>query len=130
MDRKPAKSIFDELYRLMNHLLQNPYAPIRLAVSVAEKPAPYADIIETPHEIHLTVELPNVSPNKLRIGADRRLLEIKASGSDRTHPSPAEGVHNYELPADIQPKSLKITFHNNILSVIAQKARKEKIKIN
>ena len=130
MQRKSLTSLIGELYRLFSHLIQNPRAPLYLAVSVADHPSPYADIVETPHEVSLTLELPGISADKVAVAADRRTVEVQVAGTDRMHPSASEGAHTYSLPADIEPKKLHITFHNGILAISAEKVRREHISIN
>jgi HSP20 family protein len=72
---------------------------------------PLVDVMLTESAIYLTAELPGVGGDDVRVGFDQGRLTIRAEG-DRRYSS------SIDLPADVDPDTLKHTFKNGVLDIV------------
>jgi len=85
-----------------------------------EERRPLVDIIETDDEIQVIAEIPGVRKEDIELNATERALEIKSEGEKRRY------YEKVDLPAEIDPDSVKATYNNGILEVtMKKKSRKE-----
>ncbi len=72
---------------------------------------PLVDVILTESAIYLTAEMPGASADDVRVAADEGRLRIQAEGERRYYSS-------VDLPADVDPNTLKHTFKNGVLDIV------------
>lgn len=72
---------------------------------------PLVDVMLTESAIYLTAEMPGVSGDEVRVGFDQGKLLIRGEG-DRRYQSAVD------LPADVDPDTLKHTFKNGVLDIV------------
>jgi HSP20 family protein len=87
-----------------------------------EERRPLVDVIETDDEIQVIAEIPGVRKEDIELNATERTLEIKSEGERRRY------YEKVELPAEIDPDSVKATYNNGILEVIMKKKLKREGK--
>ncbi|NOZ59946.1 MAG: Hsp20/alpha crystallin family protein [Euryarchaeota archaeon] len=119
--------------RLFEELLQERPA---LAPGVRE---PFADIMDTGKEIKVTVELPGVSKEDIKINATERELEVIAEVKREEEEKKGDYVRrersyrmfrrSFALPAEVDPSRARATYRNGVLEVTLPKVREEKTSI-
>ncbi len=72
---------------------------------------PLVDVILTESAIYLTAEMTGVTADDVRVGLDRGQLTIQAEGERRYQSL-------IDLPADVDPDTLKHTFKNGVLDIV------------
>jgi HSP20 family molecular chaperone IbpA len=72
---------------------------------------PLVDVMLTESAIYLTADLPGVSGDEVRVGFDQGKLTIEGEGDRRYHSA-------VDLPADVDPDTLKHTFKNGVLDIV------------
>lgn len=72
---------------------------------------PLVDVILTESAIYLTAEMSGVSADDVRVGLDQGKLSIQAEGERRYYSL-------IDLPADVDPDTLKHTFKNGVLDIV------------
>ncbi|MDK2781473.1 MAG: hypothetical protein PWR13_501 [Archaeoglobi archaeon] len=80
-----------------------------------EERRPLVDVIETDDEIQVIAEIPGVKKEDIELNATERTLEIRSEGEKRRY------YEKVELPAEIDPDSVKATYNNGILEVVMKK---------
>ncbi|MCD6503342.1 MAG: Hsp20/alpha crystallin family protein [Thermoplasmata archaeon] len=86
-----------------------------------EEREPLVEIVEDKDKVYVTVELPGVDKDKIDLEVmDGNKLLIKAEGENRKYKKVLE------LPADVDPDSIKATYKNGILDIIIKKKGSEK----
>jgi len=88
--------------------------------TISEEREPLTDIIEGEENVAITLEIPGVEKNDIKLNIKKNTLQIKI---DAPH-------HNYQkivdLPCNIKPKSTKATYKNGILDIVLEKKEKKK----
>ena len=77
---------------------------------------PLVDVILTESAIYLTAEMTGVTADDVRVGLDRDQLTIQAEGERRYQSL-------VDLPADVDPDTLKHTFKNGVLDIVIARRR-------
>ena len=72
---------------------------------------PLVDVMLTESAIYLTAEMSGVTGDAVRVGFDVGKLTIQAEGERRYFSS-------VDLPADVDPDTLKHTFKNGVLDIV------------
>lgn len=71
---------------------------------------PVYDVIEAEDSVHVTVELPGTTPEKISLRASARVLTVEAHGFRRYWKV-------LEMPEPVEASSLAWTFNNGVLDV-------------
>ena len=83
---------------------------------------PLSDVSSTDKEVKVTVELPGVSKEQIRIDANENQVNIKTEGTKRRY-------HEViDLPAEVDIDSVKSTFTNGLLEITFNKKSQDKAK--
>ena len=83
---------------------------------------PLSDVSSTDKEVKVTVELPGVSKEQIRIDANENQVDIKTEGTKRRY-------HEViDLPAEVDIDSVKSTFTNGLLEITFNKKLQDKAK--
>jgi len=83
---------------------------------------PLSDISSTDKEVKVTVELPGVSKEQIRIDANENQVDIKTEGTKRRY-------HEViDLPTEVDIDSVKSTFTNGLLEITFNKKSQDKAK--
>ena len=100
--------------------------------------APPCDIFETPSEIVIKVELPEVKKEHLYITLENNMLSIRGErkldtetskeGFHRVERSYGQFVRNFTLPAIIDPARINAEFKEGLLRVVLPKREEAKAK--
>jgi HSP20 family protein len=92
--------------------------PARLAVENLEVVTrdPLVDVMLTESAIYLTAEMPGMAADDIRVGLEQGQLTIQGEGDRRYYSS-------VDLPADIEPDTLKHTFMNGVLDIVIARKR-------
>ena len=77
---------------------------------------PLVDVMLTESAIYLTAEMSGVGADDVRVGVDRAKLTIQAEGDRRYYSL-------IDLPADVDPDTLKHTFKNGVLDIVIARKR-------
>ncbi len=72
---------------------------------------PLVDVILTESAIYLTAEMSGVAADEVRVGLEGGKLTIQAEGDRRYYSL-------IDLPADVDPDTLKHTFKNGVLDIV------------
>lgn len=72
---------------------------------------PLVDVILTESAIYLTAEMSGITADDVRVGLDQGQLSIQAEGERRYYSL-------VDLPADVDPDTLKHTFKNGVLDIV------------
>ncbi len=72
---------------------------------------PLVDVILTESAIYLTAEMSGVAADDVRVGLEDGKLTIQAEGDRRYYSL-------IDLPADVDPDTLKHTFKNGVLDIV------------
>ncbi len=85
---------------------------------IVEEREPLVDVFERDDEIVVVAEMPGVEKDKISVKVleDERTLIISGSDSDRRY------YKEVDLPARVDPSSLKMTYKNGVLEVRLKKA--------
>jgi len=83
---------------------------------------PLSDISSTDKEVTVTVELPGVSKEQIKIEANENQVDIKTEGPKRKY-------HEViDLPAEVDIESVKSRFTNGLLEITFNKKSKDKTR--
>ncbi|MGE5685826.1 MAG: archaeal heat shock protein Hsp20 [Nitrososphaerota archaeon] len=83
---------------------------------------PLSEVSATDKEVKVTVELPGVPKEQIRIDANENQVDIKTDGSKRRY-------HEViDLPAEVDIESVKSTFTNGLLEITFNKKSKDRAK--
>ena len=77
---------------------------------------PLVDVMLTESAIYLTAEMTGVTGDDVRVGLDQGQLTIHAEGERRYQSL-------IDLPADVDPDTLKHTFKNGVLDIVIARRR-------
>lgn len=77
---------------------------------------PLVDVMLTESAIYLTAEMSGVTGDDVRVGFDSGKLTIQGEGDRRYYTS-------VDLPADVDPDTLKHTFKNGVLDIVIARRR-------
>ena len=77
---------------------------------------PLVDVMLTESAIYLTAEMTGVGSDDIRVGLEQGKLTIRGEG-DRRYAS------LIDLPADVDPETLKHTFKNGVLDIVIARKR-------
>ena len=77
---------------------------------------PLVDVMLTESAIYLTAEMPGITADDIRVGLDRGQLTIQGERDRRYYSS-------VDLPADVDPDTLKHTFKNGVLDIVIARRR-------
>jgi len=85
---------------------------------VGEEREPLVEVVEDSEKVYVTVELPGVDKDKIELEVlDENKLVIRAEGESRKYKKVLE------LPANVDPDSIKATYKNGILDIIIKKKK-------
>jgi len=86
---------------------------------VASHREPFTDVIkdEKNNEVIITVEMPGVDKEDIKINATEREVEIRAEKGDRKY------FKRVSLDVDVDPKSAKAKYNNGVLEIKLRIAR-------
>ena len=83
---------------------------------------PLSEVSATDKEVKVTVELPGVPKEQIRIDANENQVDIKTDGSKRRY-------HEViDLPAEVDIETVKSTFTNGLLEITFNKKSKDRAK--
>jgi HSP20 family protein len=83
---------------------------------------PLSDVSSTDKEVVVTVELPGVSKEEIKIEANENQVDIKTEGSKRKY-------HEViDLPAEVDVETVKSKVTNGLLEITFSKKSKDKAK--
>jgi HSP20 family molecular chaperone IbpA len=86
--------------------------------------SPFADVMSTPDEVRVIVELPGAEKERIRVWATEVRLTVEAEGPDRRY------YKELWLPCEVDPKGARSTYRNGILEVrLPRKSKGELIKV-
>ena len=77
---------------------------------------PLVDVMLTESAIYLTAEMSGVGSDDVRVDLDQGRLSIQAEGDRRYYSL-------IDLPADVDPETLKHTFKNGVLDIVIARKR-------
>lgn len=77
---------------------------------------PLVDVMLTESAIYLTAEMPGVPSDEVRVTVETGKLTMRGEGERRYFSS-------VELPADVDPDTLKHTFKNGVLDIVIARRR-------
>ena len=77
---------------------------------------PLVDVMLTESAIYLTAEMSGLTGDDVRVGFDQGKLTIQGEGDRRYYSS-------VDLPADVDPDTLKHTFKNGVLDIVIARRR-------
>lgn len=89
---------------------------------IAGEMEPLADVVATDNEVKVTVEMPGVSKNKIKIDAYDNTLEVKSEDPQRKY----HKVIDLPLEADLE--TAKSKYNNGILEISFDKKKETKPK--
>ncbi|HKU83975.1 MAG TPA: archaeal heat shock protein Hsp20 [Candidatus Nitrosocosmicus sp.] len=93
-----------------------------VAPSILTERHPLSDVSSTEKEVMVTVELPGVSKEQIKIEANENQVDIKTEGPKRKY-------HEViDLPTEVDIESVKSTFTNGLLEITFNKKSKEKTR--
>lgn len=106
------------------------FGNIRSPLNFSHQPAisaewePLVQIDTTDKEVKITVEMPGVSKEKIRINTYDKYVEIKSEDPNR------KNYKTIEVPQDIDIESGKSKYNNGILEIIFKKTEQSKKRKN
>lgn len=106
------------------------FGNIRSPLNFSHQPAisaerePLVQIDTTDKEVKITVEMPGVSKEKIRINTYDKYVEIKSEDPNRKY------YKTIEVPQDIDIESGKSKYNNGILEIIFKKTEQSKKRKN
>ena len=77
---------------------------------------PLVDVILTESAIYLTADMPGITADDVRVGLEGGRLLLQGEGERRYYSS-------VDLPADVDPDTLKHTFKNGVLDIVVARRR-------
>jgi len=83
---------------------------------------PLSEVTSTDKQVIVTVELPGVSKEQIKIEVNENQVDVKTEGAKRKY---HEGI---DLPTEVDIESVKSTFTNGLLEITFSKKSKEKAK--
>jgi HSP20 family molecular chaperone IbpA len=87
--------------------------------------SPFADVMTTPDEVRVVVELPGAEKEKIRVWATEGRLTVEAEGPDRRY------YKELWLPCEVDPKGARSTYRNGVLEVrLPRKSKGEPIRVD
>ncbi len=121
-------SAFERMHSQMDDMFSQVFADLPEAVRFRE---PLADIQETDKDIKVTVELPGVKKEDIKVNVEGDVLAIEAA-SEASSESKEGGFYRKErgyssfrrafsLPSEVHPDKSKASFKNGILEVVLPK---------
>jgi HSP20 family protein len=124
----------DRIQRLLTETLGG--ADWQYRDSAAASWVPAVDVFEEADSIRITAEVPGVKPEDIKISLEGNLLTIHGTKQQEAEER-TERVHRYErmygafertftLPASVDPKDIKATYDNGVLTVTLPKSEKSK----
>jgi HSP20 family protein len=143
MIRKPGRDpMMDLLYNLerrMGRVFNEPlfFEPPEVAAATAWTPV--ADIFEEPEYLRITLEIPGVKPEDVKVSVEGNVLTISGT-KEQVVEEKAEKVYRYErsygtferaftLPATVDAEHIKATHENGVLHLILPKIEKAKPRL-
>ncbi|HLZ46653.1 MAG TPA: Hsp20/alpha crystallin family protein [Gemmatimonadales bacterium] len=104
--------------------------------SAAASWVPAVDVFEQADSIRITAEIPGVRPEDVKISLEGNLLTIHGTKQQEAEEK-TERVHRYErtygafersftLPSSVEPKDIKATYDNGVLTVSLPKSERAK----
>jgi HSP20 family protein len=91
-------------------------------INIREKREPLADVMTTNGEVNVTVELPGVEKNDIKLHGTENSLTISVD-------TPQYKYHKeVELHAKVDPRQAKSTYKNGVLQVTLKKRKEEEPK--
>lgn len=112
-----GKPVVREFGNLKPSARRKPWEP---PFSLKEEREPLVDLIETVDEVRVVAELHGVEKEDITLHATRNTLIIKVETKERKY------LKKLELPTEIDPKSAKSTYKNEVLEVTLKKVEKGK----
>jgi HSP20 family protein len=132
---------FLTLQRRLNKIFAEPFAPFTFPIEeglLVRGWVPTCDVFETPTQMVIKLELPEVKKenihvliegNILTISGERKLEEnIKEENYHRIERSYGEFVRTFTLPLTLELKTLTAEFNEGLLRVVIQKREEAKAK--
>lgn len=87
--------------------------------SISEEREPLTDVIESPTDISVTMELPGVEKKDIDLRVTEKELEIIVNTPQRKYHK------TVEFSGEVKPKTTKATYKNGILDVVMQRRKVE-----
>jgi HSP20 family protein len=128
------------LERRMGRVLTEPFGAFNSQPGEVSTTAwtPVVDIFEESDVLRITVEVPGVKPEDVKISVEGHLLTIQGS-KEHVAEERAERVHRYErtygmfersftLPATVDPEHIKATYEMGVLTLLLPKIEKAKAR--
>jgi HSP20 family protein len=88
--------------------------------TISEELEPLTDIIEGENDVAITVEIPGVEKDDVKLIATEDSLEITVDAPKRKYHK------RIDLPCNVKTKSTKATYKNGILDIVLEKKDKKK----
>jgi HSP20 family protein len=88
---------------------------------LSEKNEPFVDVIESEKEVYITVELPGIPKENIKVEMTKNSLILSVKHPDRGFKK------EVQLPSEVEKTPVEATYNNGVLSITLQK-RKEIIK--
>jgi HSP20 family protein len=87
---------------------------------ISDEREPLTDIIEGDDDVAITVEIPGVEKEDIKLNVTPDNLEIRVDTEKRKY-------HKIlDLPCDVKPKTTKATYKNGILDIVLKRREKKK----
>jgi HSP20 family protein len=87
---------------------------------ISDEREPLTDIIEGDDDVAITVEIPGVEKEDIKLNVTPDNLEIRVDTEKRKY-------HKIlDLPCDVKPKTTKATYKNGILDIVLKRKEKKK----
>ena len=86
-----------------------------MPVTVLERREPLFDIVDEGDKLRVSIELPGVSKENIRVSATEDSLTVEAKGKDRAY------YREISLPAIVEPKEARSTYADGLLEVLLPK---------
>lgn len=124
----------DRIQRVLNETLGGLDWQYRDSAAASWVPA--VDVFEEADAIRITAEIPGVKPDDVKISLEGNLLTIHGTKQQEAEEK-TERVHRYErtygafersftLPSSVEPKDIKATYDNGVLTVSLPKSERAK----
>ena len=127
---------FGEMDRGMDALMREFFLPEEATGKERTEFRPMADMVETDKAFEVTVDLPGVKPEDMKISVEGNVLTITGTKEQVTDEK-AERVHRYErmygafertfnVPATVDVGAIKATYELGLLTLVLPKVEKAK----
>ncbi len=132
----PLRSAFDKLRREFDHwteaALEQGERALGAVGIAARHWTPTVDIIETPHQVRVTIDVPGLEHDQVEVSLAGNMLTVRGERPEST-PGEGETAHLRErgrgkfsraipMPAPVEAEGVSAEVHNGVLNVVLNKS--------